>query len=213
MLFVDIREVSSVKRPGLFARVLILLSLVLSSCSSSTQQSSPIGISTQQMNDPYLGDANARVTIIEYGDFGCPTCRGWEKSGVLKEIRQKYGNQVKFVWRDFPVITPESPKAAEAAQCANDQGKFWEFHDLLYARAPALAVNDLKSYAKEINLDTARFNQCLDSGQKQAKVNQSEHEALNLGFRGTPDFLVNNKPIAGPISFESFQQMIDPLLK
>jgi protein-disulfide isomerase len=112
MVFLDLRKVSPLKRPRLVARALILLSLVISSCSSSTQQSSPIVISTQQMNDPYLGDANARITIIEYGDFGCPTCRGWEKSGVLKEIRQKYGNQVKFVWRDFPVITPESPKAA-----------------------------------------------------------------------------------------------------
>jgi protein-disulfide isomerase len=74
-------------------------------------------------------------------------------------------------------------------------------------------VSDLKSYAKELNLDTARFNQCLDSGQEQAKVSQSEQEAFHLGFRGTPDFLVNNKPIAGAVSFEAFQQMIDPLLK
>ena len=83
------------------------------------------------------------MTIIEYGDFGCPTCRGWEQAGVLKQIVATYGDQVHFVWRDYPIITAQSPQAAEAGQCAFDQGKFWQYHDLLYAKQPALSISDL----------------------------------------------------------------------
>ena len=75
-------------------------------------------------DDPSLGPASAPVTLIEYGDFGCTTCRAWEKAGVLKAVRQKYGDKLHFVWRDFPVITADSPKAAEAGRCAYDQKKF-----------------------------------------------------------------------------------------
>jgi protein-disulfide isomerase len=120
---------------------------------------------------------------------------------------------VRFVWRDLPIITAQSPKAAEAGQCANAQGKFWEYHDLLYARAPALSLSDLKSYAAELGLDTTVFNQCLDSGQSQAKVAQNQQDAVSHGIHGTPSFLVNTKVLVGPLSFEQFQSFIDPLLK
>ena len=104
------------------------------------------------------------MTIIEYGDFGCTTCRGWEQAGVLKQIVAAYGNQVHFVWRDYPIITAQSPQAAEAGQCAFDQDKFWQYHDLLYAKAPALSISNLKSYAAQIGLNTAQFDQCLELG-------------------------------------------------
>ena len=78
---------------------------------------------------PALGPATAPVTIVEYADFGCPACWEWYKLGILNQLRAKYGDQIRFVWRDFPVITLLSPKAAEAGQCAHEQGKFWEFHD------------------------------------------------------------------------------------
>jgi protein-disulfide isomerase len=158
---------------------------------------------------PALGPADAPVTIVEYADFGCTTCRGWEKAGVLQQIRAAYADRVRFVWRDFPVITPQSPKAAEAAQCAFDQGKFWEYHDRLYARAPALAIDDLKRYAGDLGLDTARFNACLDSGQNQAVVEAGQKEAVAHGFIGTPSFLVNGQPVIGPQPFEVFKRLID----
>ena len=123
---------------------------------------------TATASDPTLGPVSAPVTLIEYGDFGCSTCRAWEKAGILKAALQKYGDQLHFVWRDFPVITAESPKAAEAGRCAYDQGKFWEYHDLLYQKAPALSVADLKAYAGQLGLDTVVFNQCLDFGPAQA---------------------------------------------
>ncbi len=163
--------------------------------------------------NPTLGPATAKVTIVEYGDFGCPTCRAWERAGVLKQLTATYGDRIQFVWKDFPVITAQSPKAAEAGQCAFDQGKFWPYHDLLYEKAPALSIADLKSYAAQLGLDTAKFNQCLDSGQDQAKVQQSLNEAeQQYAFPGTPSFLVNGTKVIGPQSFETFRSMIDPLL-
>jgi len=133
--------------------------------------------------------------------------------GVLQQILDHYNGRVRFVWRDLPIITPQSPKAAEAGQCANAQGKFWQYHDLLYARAPALSISELKSYAAELGLDTAAFNQCLDSGQFQAKVAQNQQDAYNHGARATPSFLVNNQLVVGPQPFSTFQSFIDPLLK
>ena len=159
-----------------------------------------------------LGPATAPVTIVEYGDFGCTTCRAWHNAGILNQIRNKYGDKVRFMWRDFPVITPQSPKAAEAGHCAADQGKFWEYHDVLYARQPILDVDSLKSYAAQMGLDAVKFNQCLDSGPHQAEVNRDWQDAIARGFRGTPSFLINDKPLAGPPSFEMLQKLIDPIL-
>ena len=108
------------------------------------------------------------VTITEFADSGCITCKAWYQFGIKEQVREKYGDQVRFVWRDFPVITADSPMAAEAGFCAHDQGRFWEYHDLLYHNSPALKANNLKQYAAELGLDTQIFNQCLDSGQHTA---------------------------------------------
>jgi protein-disulfide isomerase len=170
-------------------------------------------VSQDRLNDdPFIGSINAPVTIVEYGDFGCPACRGWHNAGILERVQATYGDQVRFVWRDFPVITAQSPKAAEAAQCAYDQGYFWEYHDLLFERAHAIRDEDLKSYAGELGLDTAAFNQCLDSGQHRATVENDLQDANRRRFRGTPSFLVNDQPLAGPPTFEFLQSLIEPIL-
>ena len=163
-------------------------------------------------DDRAIGPSTAPVTIIEYADFGCTTCRAWHHAEILPQVINQYGDNVRFVWRDFPVITPDSPRAAEAARCASDQGKFWEYHDVLYARAPILDVDSLKSYAAQMGLDAAQFNQCLDSGQHQAEVNRDLQEALTRRFTGVPTFLINNKPLAGPPTFQMLQSLIDPIL-
>jgi protein-disulfide isomerase len=163
-------------------------------------------------DEPSLGPADAPVTIIEYGDFGCTTCRGWYRQGVLQQILSYYNPRLRFVWRDFPIITAASPQAAEAGQCAFDQGRFWEYHDLLYDRAPALSVRDLKAYAAELGLETTRFDHCLDSGAHRARVEASTKDAYSHGFVATPAFLVNGQPIAGPQPFEVFKGVIDPIL-
>lgn len=164
-------------------------------------------------DDPALGPKTAPVTIVEYGDFGCSACRAWHRAGILNELRSRYGDQIHFVFRDFPVITPQSPKAAEAAQCAYDQGKFWEYHDLLFS-ATAIGVNELKTYAAEIGLDVAKFNQCLDSGQHGPTVERDLQDAIERRFRGTPAFLLNDQPVTlgGPPTVEYFQRVIDQIL-
>lgn len=169
------------------------------------QQLSP----AQLANDPAIGPASAPVTIVEYADFGCPTCKAWQQAGILKQVLAKYGDKVRFVWRDFPVITADSPKAAEAGRCANDQGKFWPFHDLVYAKAPAISVSNLKTYAAQVGLDTAAFDDCLDSGREAATVQASLSDAEARGFTGTPSFLVNGKVLAGPPSFTELSRIVD----
>ncbi len=159
------------------------------------------------------GPADAGFTIVEYGDFGCTTCKAWEQQGIMPKIEAKYGSKVRFVWRDLPIITPESPKAAEAADCAADQGQFWPYHNLLYVKAPAIAVSDLKAYAAQLGLDTGKFNTCLDLGQHAADVQADLQDGLGRGFRATPAFLINNKPLLGPPSFEQLSMMIDTNLK
>ena len=164
-------------------------------------------------NSRALGPANAAVIIVEYGDFGCTTCKAWEEQAIIPKIQAKYGDKVRFVWRDLPIITPESPKAAEAAYCALDQGKFWQYHDLLYLKAPALNINDLKTYAAQLGLDTAKFNTCLDTGQHANDVQADLKDGLSRGFRATPAFLVNAQVYAGPPSYEQLSQLIDTNLK
>lgn len=164
-------------------------------------------------DDPALGPTTAPVTIVEYGDFGCTACKAWHRAGVLNELRTRYGDQIHFVFRDFPVITPQSPKAAEAGQCAYDQGEFWEYHDLLLSVSD-ISVSQLKTYADEIGLDVAKFNQCLDSGRHGPTVERDLQDAIERGFRGTPAFLVNDQPIplGSPPTFKYFQRVIDPIL-
>ena len=169
------------------------------------QQLSP----AQLANDPAIGPASAPVTIVEYADFGCPTCKAWQQAGILKQVLAKYGDKVRFVWRDFPVITADSPKAAEAGRCANDQGKFWPFHDLVYTKAPAISVSDLKAYAAQVGLDTTAFDDCLNSGREAATVQASLSDAEARGFTGTPSFLVNGKVLAGPPSFTELSRIVD----
>lgn len=130
----------------------------------------------------------------------------------MKQIRAQYGDKVRFVWRDLPVITPESPKAAEAGHCAADQGKFWEYHDYLYERAPGISVSQLKTYAADLKLDTQTFNQCLDSGQYRGTVDHNLQDASAHGVLGTPSFLVNGRTVVGSQSFSDFQRVIDAAL-
>ena len=160
-------------------------------------------------DDPSIGSATALVTIVEYADFGCPACRSWHYAGIRERVIAQYGDQVRFIWRDFPVITAQSPKAAEAAQCAYDQGQFWEYHDLLFDHAPVLSVTALKSSAAELGLDTDVFNVCLDSGQHNATVDHDLREARRFGLPGTPSFVVNGQRLIGPPTYEVLQSLID----
>lgn len=192
--------------------VLAFLVLVAVFWNASGPKAQPLD-QTRLASNPILGPDSAKVIITEYGDFGCSACRAWHNAGIIERILTAYGDDVQFVWKDFPIITAQSPKAAEAGQCAFDQGRFWDYHDFLYAEAYSLIEDDLKGYAAKLGLDTEKFNQCLDSGQNQAKVEQSLNEALReYAFPGTPSFLINGKKLVGPPTFEVLKSTIDSIL-
>jgi protein-disulfide isomerase len=121
---------------------------------------------------PFKGPATAPVTIVKFEDFHCPFCERVQPT--LTEILSRYSDKVKLVHRDFPIdrLHPEASQAHEAARCANDQGKSWAYHDVLYANAPKGSPEQLKAYAQEVGLDLAAFEHCLNSGKYQAAVQQ-----------------------------------------
>ncbi len=161
---------------------------------------------------PSIGPTTAPVTIVEYADFGCPACWLWYKQDILNQLLAKYGDQIHFVWRDFPVITLLSPKAAEAGQCANEQGKFWQFHDAVYSHDGAIEATDLKAYAAEVGLNMAQFEDCVTSRRFRDRVNAQQHEGFERKLTGAPGFFVNNQPVIGPQSLSFFEGVIDPIL-
>ena len=173
----------------------------------------PTAIAMLDRPNPQIGPRNAPVTIVEFGDYGCSSCLIWAGAGMRQQLLDKYGDKLRFVWADFPVITVESPKAAEAGRCAYDQGKFWEYQDYLYNNYQGIQVPYLKFYADRVGLNQAVFDQCLDSGVKQAEVNLDFRDAIIRSFHGTPTFLINDKAvIVGMASLDKFAAVIDPIL-
>jgi protein-disulfide isomerase len=162
-------------------------------------------------DDHILGDENAPVTIIEYSDFQCPYC-GRLYRNALKDIKENYVDtgKVKFVFRHFPLSFHEfAQKAAEAAECAGEQGKFWEYHDKLFENQNALKIDDLKKYASELGLDTTQFNDCLDSGKYKERVKSDSSLGQSQGVSGTPASFVNGIKVSGAQPFSAFQQIIE----
>jgi protein-disulfide isomerase len=157
---------------------------------------------------PTKGPKDAPITIVEFSDFQCPYCVRAEKT--VTELLAAYPGKIRLVYRDFPLpIHPLAPKAAEASQCAEDQGKYWEMHDKLFSVDGKLEVDSLKKYARDISLDGDKFDKCLDSGDK-AKVVAEHHKAgEGLGVTGTPAFFVNGRQITGAQPLDEFKKLVD----
>ena len=164
-------------------------------------------------DDPVKGVAAAPVTIVEFSDFQCPFCS--RVNPTLKQVEDKYGDKVRVIFRNFPLsqIHPNAAKAAEAAACAADQGKFWEMHDKLFANQQKLAVEDLKVHATDLGLKADVFNQCLDSGKKEAEVKKDVDDGTSYGLTGTPAFFINGRLISGAQPLEAFTSLIDEELE
>ncbi|MBW6475187.1 MAG: DsbA family protein [Anaerolineaceae bacterium] len=162
--------------------------------------------------DPFLGTENAPITIIEYGDYACSGCKLWHNAGVLDEILELYDGEVKFIWRDNAHISTASITAANAAQCAYDQGKFWEYHNLLFNNPRGFSDEGLKAYAVDLGLDTDQFNLCVDQGLYVNKVIHSMKLAGEDGLNQTPSFLVNEIIIIGPPATSYLADLITTLL-
>jgi len=160
-------------------------------------------------NAPSLGPANAAVTIIEFGDYECPYCKQWHEQ-VYERLMANYPGQVRFVYRDFPLpMHPDAVPAAEAAACALRQNAFWKFHDALFAQADGLGRQAYDQYARDLGLNLASFDSCLDSGQTRSAVNSSEQYAEGIGVDSTPTFFIDGIPVIGAQPYEVFQQIVD----
>lgn len=159
-------------------------------------------------DDPTLGPNDATLTIVAFEDFQCPFCQSQQLA--LKQALEEQGETVRFVYRDFPItsIHPEAQKAAEAGQCANDQGKFWEYHDTLFANQTRQTIPDLKRYAQTLGLNTIQFDRCLDDGVYEEEVLADYNDGLRAGVTGTPTFFFNGEKLAGVITLEGFQEII-----
>jgi len=175
-------------------------------------------------DDPVLGNPNAPVTIVEFSDFQCPFCARFFDQ-TLPQIQQDYidTGKVKLVFRDFPIesIHANAKAASMAAECADDQKMFWQYHDKLFegqtqwARLSAEdASNTFKQYASDLNLATEDFNTCLDSAKYMSEINQDFQNGANYGVTGTPAFFIGNDKdgyvaVIGAKPYSSFQQVID----
>lgn len=162
-------------------------------------------------DDPSVGPASAPVTIVEFSDFQCPYCK--LSVPLMKEILAKYPDKVKVVYRDYPGPNhPHAQQAAEAAQCAGDQGKFWEYHDSLFDRqAPGTGWN-FTELAKEIGLNQDAFATCLNTGRYREEVAKDLRDGFKLGVTSTPTFFINGRPLVGARPFADFKALIDGLL-
>jgi len=171
----------------------------------------PVDVSAD--DDPSQGPADAKVTVIEFSDFQCPYCARFQTE-TLPQIMQNYGDKVRFVYRDFPLTSlhANALKAAEASECANEQGAYWKYHDLLFQNQTALDDASLKNYAATLQLDTATFNQCLDSDKYLSEVQKDYQDGVTAGVQGTPAFFVNGMSISGAQPYTVFKAAIDQAL-
>lgn len=159
-------------------------------------------------SDPVRGSASAPVTIVEFSDYQCPFCA--RINPTIEQVRKTYGDQVKIIFKDFPLPNhPLAPKAAEAAHCAGEQGQYWEMHDRLFGDQRALEVAKLKESALALGLDAASFNQCLDSGKHAATVVAGSTQGERMGVNSTPTLYINGRALIGAQPFEAFKQIID----
>lgn len=161
-------------------------------------------------DDPSYGPATAPITIIEFSDYECPYCQRWHDQVWLK-LKETYPDQVRLVYRDFPLysIHPNAAPAANAANCANEQDQYWEFHELLFSGGQDLGAEAYMRYAGDLDLDIAAFQQCLDENRYEAEITADYEYALSIGIQSTPTFFINGIALIGAQPFEVFQEVIE----
>ncbi len=167
-------------------------------------------------DDPYIGPEDAPVTIIEFSDFQCPFCKRF-RDQTLDSLLAAYQGKIRFVYRDFPIsrIHPYAMKAAEAANCAGDQGKYWEYHDILFQNQSEWSREGAKMfpvYAEKLGLDLEEFKTCLDTGKYTEEVKKDVADGKAAGVGGTPTFFINGRVLSGAQPLSAFQRIIDSIL-
>ena len=177
---------------------------------TKTTSATPTRYKISTDDDPAIGPADAPVTIVEFSDYQCPYCRRWAEQ-VEKPLLKRYGDKIRFVYRDFPLtkIHPYAFSAAEAADCAGAQGKYWEYHDALFAQKYGLGDEAYKKYAQDIGLDMDQFNQCMKEHRYKDEVQADLNYALKIGVQSTPTFFINGIAVVGAWPLEKFTDIID----
>lgn len=182
--------------------------------------SAPIDISKEQ----FKGAPNAKVAVIEFSDFQCPFCGKYDKDTYPQLVKDYVDTgKIKYVWRDYPLdFHRNAEKAAEAARCAGEQGRFWEMHDRLFANPQTIAATDLPKHAEALRLNASMFQQCLDSGRYAADIKKAVAEANGFGISGTPSFFIGvvqpngtvkvSKKLVGARAYTEFKTALDSLL-
>lgn len=159
-------------------------------------------------DDPAYGPEDASVVMIEFSDFNCPYCGRFARE-TLPLVRENYEGRIRFVYRDYPILGDSSLQAAIAAECANDQGAFWEYHDLLFANQDSFNQNLFTRLADEQQLDAEQFTTCQNDPATSDEIVADYAEAQRLGVSGTPTFFINGRRVIGAQPYEAFQSVID----
>lgn len=179
----------------------------LKSASNIAIRVAPPRAGVSATNAPVRGSLDAPVTIIEYADYECPYCQ--QIQPALDKLETEYKGRIAFVYKDVPLpMHANAQKASEATHCAGVQGKYWELHDLL-AKSKRLDIASLKQGARDLHLDGAAFDKCLDSGEKAEIVKGHLAEAQSLGLQGTPSFFINGRFFSGALSYEKLREVVD----
>jgi protein-disulfide isomerase len=209
---------NTLKKYGLIVGIVALAVLAVAALAILGQGSSPTASQTGPAElslDKSIGAEDAPVVVVEYADFQCPFCRQFA-FGPERQLRADYVDtgKARFVFRHLAFLGPESLQAAEAAECANEQDRFWDYHDKLFEAQTGENVGDfsqdnLKRFAAELSLETSTFNQCLDSNKYQAKVQQEVTEAGRLGIRSTPTLFVNGQLLRNGSDYPVLQAAIE----
>ena len=200
----------------------LLLAALFTTVAASPAFAQQRGVFIGVDDDPMLGSADAKVLMIEFGDYQCPSCRMFWKD-IEPRLKKEYidTGKVKLVFRDFPLtsIHPEAVLAAEAVNCARDQNKYWEFHDKVFREqynkgddVIRLKPADLKKWAKDLKLDQASFDQCLDSEKYKDEIVKDKMDGEAAGVQGTPTFFINGHVVGGAQQYPEYKKLIDQLL-
>ena len=160
----------------------------------------------------FKGNMDAKIVMIEYSDFQCPYCGA--AYPTVKQVVEKYGDKIKFQYRHFPLPSHGfAQKAAEASECAADQGKFWELHDKMFDNQQRLDTGSLKNYARTVGLNSTAFDNCVDSGVMSSRVSFDKSDGQTAGVSGTPTFFINGKKLVGSQPYSAFESAIEDALK
>lgn len=162
-------------------------------------------------NAPRRGPQGAPVLIVEFADYECPYCQRIDPE--LRKLQEEFAGKVTLAFKDFPLpMHPQAKRVAEAARCAAEQGRFWEFHDLLFDGHQKLDLTQLKEYARVLKLDAARFDECLDAGKQAASVQKDFAEGQRLGLTGTPSFFINGHFLSGAVKYSTLREIVEQQL-